>query len=144
MELARIKRLVALKNETKADEAALKLKKEEMAELEKELADYFVHEGVNSMAVDGKSLSLSRKVVANVLVGDQEEFFAIIVEAAKDAPELLGLIVTKRTLDKDALTEFVRAKDEAEEPLPPAMEGKVKIAELYTISTRTIAQKRSK
>lgn len=120
-----LRRLLDLKAKKEAHEAALKPITAEIEEITARVLDRWSEDGVSSMKVDGRLLSLRRQVWARVL--DREH----VAEALREA----GL-ETFLTPNTQTLSAWLREKEENGEPLPPGLEGIVGTFEKFSLAVR--------
>lgn len=120
-----LRHLLALRQDKEAHENALKGINAEIDTIQARILDRWVDDGVDSMRVDGKTVSLRRSVYAKVL--DREH----IAEALREAG--LESMLTPNT---NTLSAWLREREEREEPLPPSLEGIVGTYERFSLSVR--------
>lgn len=120
-----LRQLLTLRQLKGQHEDALKGINAEIDTITASILDRWADEGVDSMRVDGKTVSLRRQVYARVL--DREHVAAALQEAG------LGHLLTPNT---NTLSAWLREKEEAQEPLPPSLEGIVGTYERFSLSVR--------
>jgi hypothetical protein len=120
-----LKQLLALRQLKEQHEDALKGINAEIDTIQARVLEQWANEGVDSMRVDGKTVSLRRQIYARVL--DREH----IAEAMRAAG--IEHLLTPNT---NSLSAWLREKEEAQEPLPPCLEGIVGTYERFSLSVR--------
>lgn len=124
-------RLIARKREL---EAELRQVKEELGDtagyepgkLERRVIAYFEQNGMQSTRVNGMMISLNRRLWAHAKDGD----YPAACQALRDAG--LGEFVQPR-FNVQTLSSWVREQDRDGEPLPPAFEGRIEVAEVFRL-----------
>lgn len=130
LDMTKVKRYRDLKAEAKRLEAELDGVKKAATALEEELVEAFTDEGVQNMRVDGNTVYLERTLWAQREKGvTPEEVVAALRAAGLDA--LVGEGVNMNTLSS-----HLRELDEHDTPLPDALVGKVKAAEVFKVKVR--------
>lgn len=120
-----LRQLLALRQAKESHENALKGINAEIEVIQSRILDRWVDDGVDSMRVDGKTVSLRRQVWARVL--DRERITDALREAGLDS------MLTPNT---NTLSAWLREKEEAGEPLPQGLEGIVGTFEKFSLSVR--------
>ena len=120
-----LKQLLGLRQLKEQHEDALKGINAEIDTITARVLDRWTDDGVDSMCVDGKTISMRRQVYARVL--DREH----VAEALREAG--LEHLLTPNT---NSLSAWLREKEEAQESLPPCLEGIVGTYERFSLSVR--------
>lgn len=127
MDMVKVKLYRDLKAEAKRLGAEADGVKEEAAKLERELLEVFADEGVQNVKVDGSTVYLHRALWAQKEAGVTTED---VVEGLKEA----GLHdFVAEGFNTNTLSGYLRDLDRADEAMPPALVGKVKAAEVFSI-----------
>lgn len=109
--------------------------------LERQLIEQYAEEGVQNIRVDGSTVYLERKVYAQKEKGPDGE----VVETSAVTEALiaagLGDFVTP-TYNVNTLSAYLRELDEQGEPLPEALVGLVRPAEVFKLKHRKAGSSR--
>lgn len=141
MDMAKVKRYRDLRREAKRNEDARKALTAEADKLEREILEAFVDAEVQSVQVDGSTVYLERKLWAQKETDpstDEPVPTEVVVEALNAAG--LGDFV-QEGYNTNTLSAYLRDLDENEEPLPPALRGVIKAAEVFKIRYRKAGEK---
>lgn len=120
-----LRRLLELRQQKESHEDALKPINTEIEMVTGRILDRWAENGIDSMKLDGKLVSLRRQSWARVL--DREHVAEVLREAGLD--HLL-------TPNATSLSAYVREREENELPLPPAFEGVIGTYEKFSLSVR--------
>lgn len=120
-----IRDLLALRAKKEQHEEELRVINMQIDEITERVLDRWVDQGVDSVRVDGKTVSLRRQIYARVL--DREQ----IAEALREAG--VGHLLTPNT---NTLSAWLREREGNNEPLPPCLEGIVGTYERFSLSVR--------
>lgn len=120
-----LRQLIALRAAKERHEDALKGINGEIDTITARILDRWAEDGIDSMKVDGKLVSLRRQVWARIL--DRSVVAEVLREAGLDA--LL-------TPNLQSLSAYIREVESNEQELPPAFAGVIDRHERYSLSVR--------
>ena len=120
-----LRALLALRKAKEQHENDLKGINGEIEVITGRILDRWAEDGIDSMKVDGNTISLRRQVYARIL--DREHVAEAMREAGLDA------MLTPNT---NTLSAWLREKEDNGEPLPPGLDGIVGTYERYSLSVR--------
>jgi len=145
MNMEQLKEFVCLENRKRDLDAELKAAKARLDELEEALVPQFIEDGVQSMKVDGRTVSLAQEIYASPLDGRDR-----VVEALK-ASELAQYV--SENYNTNSLSAFVRevardvaaqaeredrifTEDDVRSALPAPLGLALKISFVHTLRSR--------
>ncbi|HVJ95348.1 MAG TPA: hypothetical protein VNC41_00795 [Acidimicrobiia bacterium] len=128
MDTEPIRNWLHAKNEVGRMETELAEAKREVEELHRKALDVFEREGVASIRLDGRTISLRRELHASVRTNDRP-----LVIAALDNLGLSDL--APRGVNARTLSAYVRERAREGEGLPSELAEVVQVAELFKLSS---------
>ena len=127
MESEPIRAWLRLKAEVEKKDGDLKKIKKALADAEKEALDVFEREGVASVRLDGKTVSLKRELHAYVKVARHEQLLDVLDECGLSD-------LARRSVNMSTLSAHVREQEKLGVPLPEALLEIVDVTELFKLS----------
>lgn len=127
--------------EIQRDEEMIKNKKAQLRKMESDLAKEMVSEGCTKLSVGGRPFWLKRAVHSRIPSRWRED----VNNYLASHPETEGLV--KPTVNASSFSSWVREQfdpdqlrgaEEIKAALPPELAGKIEVAEVFSIGTRTL------
>ena len=123
--LDKVKRIVAIKNELDELDGQMKALKAEYDKLEPEVIEYMSSEGIQNLAVDGRTVYVKRQLWASVNQGNP---------AALDILRDNGLSdFIEEKVNSNRISSFVREFEKNEEEIPGWCRDALNITEKYSV-----------
>lgn len=130
MEMVKVKEFIRLQAEEDCLEKQLKEVKGKLGTVEKELLDEFSREGVQNININGRTVYLSRKVVARPKGGRKEVIEALI------AAGLADFINTDPNYNTQSLDAYIRGQEENGQGIPEPLQSVLEVTELFFVRSR--------
>lgn len=123
--LEKVKRIVAIKNQLDELDAQMKALKAEYDKLEPEVIEYMTSEGIQNLAVDGRTVYVKRQIWASV---NKENPFAL--DILRDNG--LGDFIEEK-VNSQRISAYVREFEKAGDEIPAWCHEALNITEKYSV-----------